>query len=186
MALTGWIVAIIALLIFNTILGQIIYKKITPYYRPLYYKKTKDGPLINVRDLYPEFCTLDKLSYVRFSLAFIFFTPFRMLAQIIIATVLNLHMRFLIKISKKHYAIKEERDRFVRTVKRGTGWFIWVNGIRIINKKLDYEPVYKKYLGPDYKSDINDKDYAVITCNHTGFFVYYYLFNFFCRKYSYA
>ncbi len=50
-----------------------------------------------------------------------------------------------------------------------------VNGIRIIDKKLDYEAVYKKYLGSDYKPDMNDKDYAVITCNHTGFYVKKYI-----------
>ena len=40
-----------------------------------------------------------------------------------------------------------------------------VNGIE---KKLPYEEVYKKYLGPDY--DFNQKDYSLIICNHIGFF----------------
>lgn len=165
------LIIVIGILIFNYILGKILYNKIKCYYEPLYFKRTKDGPLINVADLYPEFCMNDKLSYTRFIISFTFIVPIRMLMQIIIATVLNIHMRLIIKFSKKHDAIPEERQRFERAVKRGASWFMKVNGIRVIDKKLDYEAVYKKYLGSDYKTDMNDKDYAVITCNHTGFYV---------------
>lgn len=171
MAIATILIIVVGILIFNYLLGRYFYSKIKCYYEPLYFKRTKDGPLINVADLYPEFCLIDKLSYTRFMISFTLWVPLRMLIQIIIAVVLNLHMRLLIRISKKHDAIPEERERFARAVKRGASWFMKVNGIRVINVKMEYEAVYKKYLGDDYKMDINDKDYAVITCNHTGFYV---------------
>ena len=46
-------------------------------------------------------------------------------------------------------------------------------GLNVKEVKLECEAVYKKYLGEDYKVDINDEDYSLIISNHIGFFVRY-------------
>ena len=48
--------------------------------------------------------------------------------------------------------------------------FLYVNAVIVEEKKLPYEEVYKKYLGPDYKCDIKSENYSLIICNHIGFF----------------
>lgn len=51
-------------------------------------------------------------------------------------------------------------------------------GIHVHETKLEYEAVYKKYLGEDYKLDIKDENYSLIISNHLGFFVrYIYIYN---------
>ena len=47
-------------------------------------------------------------------------------------------------------------------------FFLIVNGIHLVHKKVDCEKVYKKYLGEDY--DFSDSKYSLIISNHTGFF----------------
>ena len=47
-------------------------------------------------------------------------------------------------------------------------FFLIVNGIHLVHKKVDCEKVYKKYLGEDY--DFSDGKYSLIISNHTGFF----------------
>lgn len=44
-------------------------------------------------------------------------------------------------------------------------------GITVHPIQLQYESVYKKYLGEDYKLDITDENYSLIISNHLGFFV---------------
>ena len=47
-------------------------------------------------------------------------------------------------------------------------FFLIVNGIHLVHKKVDCEKVYKKYLGEDY--DFSDGKYSLIISNHIGFF----------------
>jgi 1-acyl-sn-glycerol-3-phosphate acyltransferase len=47
-------------------------------------------------------------------------------------------------------------------------FFLFANGIHLVNKKVDCEKVYKKYLGEDY--DFCDDKYSLIISNHIGFF----------------
>ncbi len=149
------------------------------YYKPLTYKPDPNGPEVNVHELYPEFRLLDKLSYPRTVLGFMFLIPIRVLIQVIIAVTCNIHLRLLIKKSKKdsldqreriHEAYPVEREKFVNAVRCYVKAFMFMNGVKVYHHEYKYEEVYKKYLGPDYKCDINDKDYSLVICNHTGFY----------------
>jgi lysophosphatidylcholine acyltransferase/lyso-PAF acetyltransferase len=55
------------------------------------------------------------------------------------------------------------------TISFWTKWFLKINGIKIIKKKLPYEEIYKKYLGEDYSFDPLEK-YSLIVSNHTGLY----------------
>jgi hypothetical protein len=54
------------------------------------------------------------------------------------------------------------------------GFFLKAASINVQKKQMEYEKVYKKYLGDDY--DINSKDYSLIISNHIGFYVCEYIF----------
>ena len=148
-----------------------LYHKLNIYYRPLYYQKTPGGPKINVHDLYPEFRLYDKLNYTRTILSFMFITPIRIIIHATLAMVLVFHMRILIKYNKQINTDPKQREKLEWIVRFYTNIFLYVSGVVIIDKDYDCEEVYKKYLGPDYKLDKKDKNYSLITCNHTGFYV---------------
>ena len=65
---------------------------------------------------------------------------------------------------------KEGRSKVESIVRFWANLFLKVAGLKIEKKELKYEEVYKKYLGSDYKADINDEDFSLIISNHIGFF----------------
>ena len=46
--------------------------------------------------------------------------------------------------------------------------FLFVNGISLEKEKIDYENLYKKYLGPNY--NFKEEKYSLLICNHIGFY----------------
>ena len=65
---------------------------------------------------------------------------------------------------------KEGRSKVESIVRFWASFFLKVAGLTIEKKELKYEEVYKKYLGSDYKIDLNDQDYSLIISNHIGFY----------------
>ena len=66
---------------------------------------------------------------------------------------------------------KEGRKKVEDIVHFWSSIFLFVAGIRVEKKEVKYEEVYKKYLGNDYFTNLNENDYSLIICNHIGFFV---------------
>jgi hypothetical protein len=71
---------------------------------------------------------------------------------------------------------KEARDKVEKVVSYWAGFFLKAASINVQKKQMEYEKVYKKYLGDDYEIDINSKDYSLIISNHIGFYVCEYIF----------
>ena len=70
---------------------------------------------------------------------------------------------------------KEARDKVEKVVSHWAEFFLKAASINVQKKQMEYEKVYKKYLGDDYKVDINSKDYSLVISNHIGFYVSIYL-----------
>ena len=139
------------------------------YYRPLFYQKDQNSPKIDVHSLYPEFCVKDKLNFTRLLIGNIFFAPIKLFLEILCAIFCITMMKYYSLTLKNPTTNPEERKKieWVEYISCYVAFYI-VHGLRLHEKKVPYEDVYKKYLGPDY--DFNQKDYSLIICNHIGFF----------------
>ena len=74
------------------ILLNLLYKRCSIYYKPLFYKDPKTGKIINIDNLYAPFQVKDKLVYWKFILyGMIFFIPKSLLCTIsVISLIINL------------------------------------------------------------------------------------------------
>lgn len=70
---------------------------------------------------------------------------------------------------------KEGRKKVEKIVRFWATFFLKVIGIRIHHKKVQYEEIYQKYLGKDYKMDLTDNEYSLVICNHIGFYVTFFI-----------
>ena len=139
------------------------------YYRPLYYQKDKNSPKIDVHSLYPEFALKDKLNFPRLLIGNIFLAPIKLSLEILCAIFCILMMKYYSLTLKNPTTNPEERKKvaWVEYISCYIAFYI-IHGLRVHEKKLPYEEIYKKYLGQDY--DFSQKDYSLIICNHIGFF----------------
>lgn len=99
---------------------------------------------------------------------------FKWFTQVIIYYKYIINLFFFIiyrRLNQNENQSEEQKRKKVTKYSRWcSGLFLWVGGMIIREKKVEYESVYKKYLGPDYKCDINDKNYSLLICNHIGFY----------------
>ena len=146
-----------------------LYKKLSVYYRHLTYKKFPNGEPIDVGEIYEEFQMKDNLSFLRIFLGNYFIVIIRGPINIILAICQNISLKSDIKNLKNPTTEKKDWEILSKTISKYTSWLFFVNGIKIINKKLPYIETYKKYLGPDYKFTPNEK-YSLIISNHLGFY----------------
>ena len=80
----------------------------------------------------------------------------------------NWHIKLVSKIYKDYNTNPDQRKKMKNAVSFWSSIFLVMNGVWIRRKHLDYEEVYKKYLGEDY--DFKDDKYSIILSNHIGFF----------------
>ena len=146
-----------------------LYKKLSVYYRHLTYKKLPNGEPIDVGEIYEEFQMKDNLSFIRIFLGNYFIVIIRGPINIILAICQNLSLKYDMNNLQNPTKEKKDWEILSKTISKYTNWLFFVNGIKIINKKLPYIETYKKYLGPDYKFSPNEK-YSLIICNHLGFY----------------
>ena len=144
------------------------YKTFKPYYSPLTYQKDSNSEKIDVHKLYDEFEVKDKLSYYKLLLGNIFILPIKTFFSFWIAILMNMHLRYYLKRLKNPESDPKERKIMADIISFWARWFFFINCVKIDDKKLPYEEVYKKYLGNDY--DFSDQRYSLIISNHTGYF----------------
>ena len=146
-----------------------LYKKNAVYYRLLEYFDPEKFEKVNVRNLYPEFAVLDKLSFVRILIGNFFISIPKFIIDVFFALMQIIRLNQHIKNLKNPSSDLEEWKILSETISFWTKCVLIVNGINVSRKNLPYEQIYKKYLGEDYTFNPNEK-YSLLISNHTGFY----------------
>ena len=157
----------IANLTFSFLLALFVYTNSKIYYKPCKLVD-KNGKIIDVHKLFDVFHPHDELSFWKLWIGGFINFPFKFTISLFIA----LSMKFHLQLVNYFYPNSETDPSQWKKMKFGISFwarfFLIVNGIHLVHKKVDCEKVYKKYLGEDY--DFSDGKYSLIISNHTGFF----------------
>jgi len=156
----------IIFIIINLLYSIWLYKENLKFYRPLYYNK--NGKLIDVHSLYPEYRLEDKLSFSRIVFGNLFVFPWRMGICVILAIFCIIHLTILNKLFKNADFNPNERKKVEFAISLYTWILFYIFFFDVEEKKINYKNVYKKYLGDNY--DFNDQNFSLYICNHIGFF----------------
>ena len=157
----------IANLTFSFLLALFVYTNSKIFYKPCKLVD-KNGKVIDVHKLFDVFHPHDELSFWKLWIGGFINFPFKFTISLFIA----LSMKFHLQLVNYFYPNSETDPSQWKKMKFGISFwarfFLIVNGIHLVHKKVDCEKVYKKYLGEDY--DFSDSKYSLIISNHTGFF----------------
>lgn len=151
------------------LLSLLIYKKNNIYYKSLYYTNSETMEKIDIRQLYPEFASLDDNSFFRIFIGYLIFALPKFLINLFFALMQIIQLRQNMKNLKEPVTNPEEWSILSNTISSWTRRLLKFNGINIKKIRLNYEDIYKKYLGPDYTFNPDEK-YSLIISNHTGFY----------------
>jgi 1-acyl-sn-glycerol-3-phosphate acyltransferase len=143
-----------------------LYNQVKIFYKPLFY--IKNGKKNDVHSLYPEFAVKDKLSFARIFIGNLLFFPWKILLPVSISVIFNLHLNYYNKTLKNPTTNPKERKIITSLTSFYTNILFILMNFKIVEKKVEYEKIYKKYLGEDY--DFNDQNFSLYICNHIGFF----------------
>lgn len=154
-----------------------LYTKSYVYFRPLTYRKDAHSEEIDIHKKYHEFKVKEVLTFPRVFFGSLVFLTFRLPILFIIATTLILQLRKAVNSSKSPETDIETRKQVKHIVSYWSNLLFKLFGISVHPTQLNYEAVYKKYLGDDYNIDINDDKYSLIISNHIGFFVRTFIYN---------
>ena len=157
----------IANLTFSFLLALFVYTNSKIFYKPCKLVD-KNGKVIDVHKLFDVFHPHDELSFWKLWIGGFINFPFKFTISLFIA----LSMKFHLQLVNYFYPNSETDPSQWKKMKFGISFwarfFLIVNGIHLVHKKVDCEKVYKKYLGEDY--DFSDGKYSLIISNHIGFF----------------
>lgn len=154
-----------------------LYKKSYVYFRPLTYRKDANSEEIDIHKKYHEFKVNEVLTFPRVFFGSLVFLTLRFPLLFIIAVSLIFQLRKAVNSSKSPETDIETRKQVKHIVSYWSGLLFKLFGISVHPTQLNYEAVYKKYLGDDYNIDINDDKYSLIISNHIGFFVRTFIYN---------
>ena len=165
----SWLVALIIYTIFVFLLSYVIYSKNEVYYKSLEYNNPETLEKVNVHKLYPEFEILDKNSFFRIFIGYFFYAIPKFLINIFFAIMQIIQLNQNMKNLKNPTSDPQDWSIVSKTISRWTSLLLKLNGIKVNKIKLNYEEIYKKYLGEDYEFNPDEK-YSLIISNHTGFY----------------
>ena len=154
-------------LLISFILALFVWIRSQKYYKPCL-KKDKDGNTINLHDIYDPFHPHDDVWFIQLWFGAFCCCLIKVVSSFFIVIFVNWHIKLVSKIYKDYNTNPEQRKKMKNAVSFWSSIFLVMNGVWIRRKHLDYEEVYKKYLGEDY--DFNDEKYSIILSNHIGFF----------------
>jgi 1-acyl-sn-glycerol-3-phosphate acyltransferase len=146
-----------------------LYKKLSVYYRKVYIiNENKEEKIEIGESLYPEFKIDDSLSFFRIFIGNYLMLIIKGSIDIILALIQNCQLKSNMK-NLKFETEENDWQKMKKTIAGMTSWLFFFNGISLYKKDLPYEEIYKKYLGPEYSFDPNEK-YSLIISNHIGFY----------------
>ena len=162
-----WGLVIYTVIIFC--LSYLIYKKNNVFYKPLFYTNTETMEKIDVHQLYPEFKCLDKNSFFRIFIGYYIYALPKFLINLFFALMEILQLKNNMANLKEPISSPQDWNILSKTISLWTTWVLRLNGIKVKKVRLNYEDIYRKYLGPDYDFNPNE-NYSLIISNHTGFY----------------
>ena len=165
----SWLAILCIYTIFIFLLSYLIYSKNQVYYRSLEYNNTETLEKINVHKLYPEFAILDKNSFLRIFIGYYFYALPKFIINLYFAIMEIIQLNQNMKNLKNPTSDPQDFSILSNTITKWTNWVLRLNGIKVNKIKLNYEDVYRKYLGQDYEFNPDEK-YSLIISNHTGFY----------------
>ena len=165
----SWLTGLLLYTLFILLISYIIYSKNQVFYKPLEYTNLETLEKINVHKLYPEFAVLDKNSFFRIFIGYFFYALPRFIINMFFAVMQIIQLNSNMKNLKNPTTDPEDWNIISNIISKWTNLVLKLNCIKVNRVNLDYEDIYKKYLGDDY--DFNpDEKYSLIVSNHTGFY----------------
>ena len=165
----SWFIILLIYTIFIFLLSLLIYKKNEVFYQPLSYNNPETLEKVDVHKLYPEFRVLDDNSFLRIFIGYFIYALPKFIINLFFAMMQIIQLDQNMKNLKNPSTDPQDWEVVSNTITRWTKLVLQLNGININKVKLNYEDVYRKYLGEDYEFNPDEK-YSLIISNHTGFY----------------
>ena len=165
----SWFIILLIYTIFIFLLSLLIYKKNEVFYQPLSYNNPETLEKVDVHKLYPEFRVLDDNSFLRIFIGYFIYALPKFIINLFFAMMQIIQLDQNMKNLKNPSNDPQDWKVVSNTITRWTKLVLQLNGIKINKVKLNYEDVYRKYLGEDYEFNPDEK-YSLIISNHTGFY----------------
>ena len=165
----AWLTALIIYTLIVLLISYVIYSKNQVFYKPLEYINPETLEKVDVHKLYPEFAILDNNSFLRIFIGYFFYAIPRFLINCFFAVMEIIQLNNNMKNLKNPTTDPQDWSIISHIISKWTTLVLKCSSIKVNRIKLNYEDVYRKYLGPDYEFDPNEK-YSLIISNHTGFY----------------
>ena len=157
----------IANLTISFLLALFVYTNSKVYYKPCKLID-KNGNIIDIHQIFDVFHPHDELSFWKLWLGGFINFPYKFTISLFIALSMKFHLQLVNYFYPKSEIDTNQWKKMKFGISFWATFFLLVNGIKVIPKKVDCEKVYKKYLGEDY--DFSYDKYSLIISNHIGFF----------------
>ncbi len=134
-------------------------------------KDKETGKEIDIHEKYDAFRPYDPINYYQYMLSGIILFPIRAILCFLDCVFYLIHLKIL-KLFYKHTATDPKEAKILAGIaKFWASLFLKINLIFLEEQKVEYEEVYKKYLGPDYDfNKINNERHSIVICNHLGYY----------------
>ena len=157
----------IANLTISFLLALFVYTNSKIYYKPCKLID-KNGNVVDIHKIFDVFHPHDELSFWKLWIGGFLNFPYKFIISFFIATSMKFHLQLVNYFYPNSETDLSQWKKMKFGISFWANFFLFANGIHLVNKKVDCEKVYKKYLGEDY--DFTDDKYSLIISNHIGFF----------------
>ena len=157
----------IANLTISFLLALFVYTNSKIYYKPCKLID-KNGNVVDIHKIFDVFHPHDELNFWKLWIGGFLNFPYKFIISFFIATSMKFHLQLVNYFYPNSETDLSQWKKMKFGISFWANFFLFANGIHLVNKKVDCENVYKKYLGEDY--DFSDDKYSLIISNHIGFF----------------
>ena len=157
----------IANLTISFLLALFVYTNSKIYYKPCKLIG-KNGNVVDIHKIFDVFHPHDELNFWKLWIGGFLNFPYKFIISFFIATSMKFHLQLVNYFYPNSETDLSQWKKMKFGISFWANFFLFANGIHLVNKKVDCEKVYKKYLGEDY--DFCDDKYSLIISNHIGFF----------------
>ena len=157
----------IANLTISFLLALFVYTNSKIYYKPCKLID-KNGNVVDIHKIFDVFHPHDELNFWKLWIGGFLNFPYKFIISFFIATSMKFHLQLVNYFYPNSETDLSQWKKMKFGISFWANFFLFANGIHLVNKKVDCEKVYKKYLGEDY--DFSDDKYSLIISNHIGFF----------------
>ena len=157
----------IANLTISFLLALFVYTNSKIYYKPCKLID-KNGNVVDIHKIFDVFHPHDELNFWKLWIGGFLNFPYKFIISFFIATSMKFHLQLVNYFYPNSETDLTQWKKMKFGISFWANFFLFANGIHLVNKKVDCEKVYKKYLGEDY--DFSDDKYSLIISNHIGFF----------------